>query len=143
MARSPQAEQDAVESPAPPSMREAAANVGARALGLVQTRIELAAVELAEARVRLVRSLLLVGAALGCAMLALMVATFGVIAWYWDTSRFTVITVMALLYLAAGALLWQRYASLGRSAPELLSATLAALRADASQLRGKSADSSP
>jgi len=143
MARSPQAEQDAAESPAPPSMTEAAASVGARALGLVQTRVELAAVELAEARVRLVRSLLLVGATLACATLALMVATFGVIAWYWETSRFTVITAMAVLYAAAAVLLWQRYASLGRSAPELLSATLAALRADASQLRGKAADGSP
>jgi uncharacterized membrane protein YqjE len=120
-----------------PSMAEAAASVGARALGLVQTRIELASVELAEARIRLVRALLLAGAALGCALLALMLVTLGIVSWYWDTSRFTAIGVLAVVYAAAAALLWQRYGALGRAGPELFSATRAALRADAEQLRGQ------
>jgi uncharacterized membrane protein YqjE len=126
-----------------PSMSEAAANVGARALGLLQTRIELASVELAEARIRIVRSLLLAGAALGCALLALMLVTLGIVAWYWDTSRFTAIMVLALVYAGAAALLWQRYGAIGRAAPELFAATLAALRADADQLRGHAGAETP
>jgi len=121
-----------------PSMTEAAAAVGARALALVQTRIELAGVELAEARIRLVRSLLLAGAALACGLLALMLVTFGIVAWYWDTSRFTAIGVLTLVYAVAAGVLWQRYGALGRAGPELFAATRAALRADAEQLRGQS-----
>src|SRR5437763_2731820 len=134
---------DAAEAPAAPSLSEAAANVGARALGLLQTRVELASVELAEARVRLVHSLLLVGAALGCAMLALIVVTLGIIAWSWDTNRFTAITVLALVYAGAAALLWQRFTALGREGPAVFSATLAALRADVAQLRGQVRDMAP
>ena len=134
---------DAVEPPAPPSVQEAAANVGARALGLVGTRLELAGVELAEARVRLVRSLLLIGAALGCAMLALMVVTLGVIAWYWDSNRFAAIGVLALLYAGAAALLWYRYVTLGRAAPDFFAETLRALRADAAGLRGSAPEPPP
>jgi uncharacterized membrane protein YqjE len=134
---------DDAEEQSAPSVQEAAANVGARALGLIQTRIELAGVELAEARVRLIASLLLVGAALGCAMLALMVVTLGIVAWYWDTSRFTAIIVLALVYAAATAALWYRFVALGRAAPAIFAATLAAVRADAAQLRGSAADSTP
>lgn len=142
MARAVEPDDDAPQATSP-SMAEAAANVGARALALVQTRVELAGVELAEARIRLVRSLLLAGAALGCAMLTLMVVTLGIVAWYWDTHRFTAVIVLALVYAVAAALLWQRYSALGRAAPELFSATLAALRADSDQLRGRAAESAP
>ena len=120
------------EPPAAPSVHEAAANVGARALGLVQTRIELAGVELAEARVRLVHSLLLLGAALGCALLALMVVTFGIVAWYWDDGP------LHRHRRACRPLCRRRRAvaslrALGRTAPALFDATLAALRADAAR----------
>ena len=134
---------DAVERPAPPSLHEAAVNVGARAIGLAHTRLELAGVELAEARVRLVQSLLLVGAALVFALLALMAASLGVIAWFWDTYRFTAIIVITLLHAAAAGALWYLFSALVRSAPPVFEATLAALRADAAQLHGNASDAPP
>ena len=121
----------------PPPLAEAAANVGARAIGLVGTRLELAGVELAEARARLVQSLLLVAAALGFALLTLIVLTFGIVAWFWDDGRFVAIAVLAVLYAGAAGVLWLRFRTLGRTAPALFDATLAALRADSAALRGK------
>jgi len=130
----------AVSPSGSPAMTEAAANVGARALALVETRIELASVELAEARVRLVRSMMLVGGALVCALLALMLVTLGIVSWYWDTSRFTAIAILTLVYAGAAALLWQRNGALGRAGPDLFAATRAALRADAAHLRGQASE---
>ena len=123
-------------TPRRPSLAEAASRLGAHAVGLVGTRVELAGVELAEARERLVASLLLLAAAFGCALMALMVATFGVIAWFWDTSRITAIVVVALVYVAAAALLWRRHRALDQAAPPIFGATVDALRRDVDALRG-------
>jgi len=131
---------DVEARPRQPSLSESASRLGAHAVGLVGTRVELAGVELAEARERLVASLLLVAAAFGCGLIALMVATFGVIAWFWDTSRITAIVVIALVYVAAAALLWQRYHALRLSAPPIFAATVDALRRDVDALRGAPRD---
>lgn len=120
----------------PPPLQDAASRMGARAIGAVGTRIELAAVELAAARERAIVSLLLVGAALGCALLALGAATLGVIAYFWDTARFTAIALVTLAYVVATALLWLRFSTLRRNAPPLFAATLDALRRDAARLTG-------
>lgn len=125
------------DAPGPPPLQEAAAHLGARAVASVSTRVELAAVELAAARERLVVSLLLIGAALGCAMLALAVASFGVIAYFWDSARFAAIIVVVLAYLVAAALLWLRFAALRRDAPALFASTLEELRRDAERLGGE------
>jgi uncharacterized membrane protein YqjE len=132
--------EDDVEPSGALPLHEAAANVGARAIGLVGTRLELAGVELAEARVRLVQSLLLVGAALGFALLALIVVTFGIVAWFWDDGRFVAIAILAVLYAGAAGVLWLRFRTLGRTAPALFDATVTALRADSAALRGKIAE---
>lgn len=134
-----ESEEDLEPAGAPP-LHEAAANVGARAIGLVGTRLELAGVELAEARVRLVESLLLLGAALGFALLTLIVVTFGIVAWFWDDGRFIAITVLAVVYAAVAGVLWLRFRTLGRTAPALFDSTVAALRADSAALRGKVAE---
>lgn len=118
-----------------PSLSEAAANLGARALGFAGTRLELAGVELAEARARLVRSLILVGLTLLLALAALIVGSLGVVAWFWDTHRFAAIFVLTLVYAGAAALAWYRYVALARDAPPVFAATLGALRADAAALR--------
>ena len=136
--------EDAAGASAGPSLKEAATNLGARALGFAGTRLELAGVEIAEARVRLVRSLLLVGLALLLALLALVVISVGIIAWFWDTNRFAAIVVLAVVYAAAAAALWYRHVALTRDAPPVFGATLAALRADAAALRpGASRETAP
>jgi uncharacterized membrane protein YqjE len=119
-----------------PSLRQAVGEVGGRTLALAGTRLELACVEVAEARERFIGLLLLIGAAAACGILALAVATFGVVAWFWDTHRFGAIVVVTLAHAIAGVLLWRRAAAVRRAAPALLGATLDALRRDAAFLRG-------
>jgi uncharacterized membrane protein YqjE len=127
--------------PEPPaSLQRAALHLGARTLELAETRLALASVELAEARERLLTSLLLIGAMFACSLLALMVATFGIIAWFWESHRFGAIAGVLAVYVVAAAVLWQRVAALRRDAPALFAATLDTLRRDAARLRGDDDD---
>ena len=128
---------------APASLQEAAAQLGARTVDLVGTRLELAGVELAAARERLLGSLLLLAAVFGCGLLALMAVSLGVIAYFWDSARFTAITIVALIFAGAAALLWTRFAALRRDAPALFASTFEALREDAQRLRGASGGDPP
>ncbi|HEY1327845.1 MAG TPA: phage holin family protein [Casimicrobiaceae bacterium] len=121
----------------PPPLHDAAVHIGARAIGALGTRIELAGLELAATRERAVQSLLLVGAALACGMLALAVVTLGVIAYFWDGARFTAIALVALAYAVAAVALWLRHSSLRRRAPQPFQATLDALRRDVACLTGE------
>jgi uncharacterized membrane protein YqjE len=121
----------------PPRLQDAAARVGAHAIGAIGTRLELASVEVAAARERTIVSLLLVGAALACAMLALGVATLGVIAYFWDTARFSAIILVTIAYVIATAVLWLRFSSMRRNAPPIFASTLEALRRDAARLGGE------
>jgi uncharacterized membrane protein YqjE len=130
-------EEDEVAAAAgPPRMQDAAARVGARAIGAIGTRLELASLEVAAARERAILSLVLVGAVLVCAILALGVATLGVIAYFWDTARFTAIVLVTLGYLIAAAVLWLRFSSMRRNAPPMFASLLEALRRDAARLAG-------
>jgi uncharacterized membrane protein YqjE len=123
-------------APPSPSLQEAAARLTTRALELVGTRVELAGVEMAAARERLLASLLLAAALFACVLLALMAASFGVIAYFWDTARFTAIIVVTLVFATLGWLAWTRLATLRATAPAPFAATLDALRTDAQRLRG-------
>ena len=115
----------------PPSLQAAGARFAARAIELVGTRVALAGVELAEARARLFTSLLLAGVALGAALLALLTATLGVVAFYWDTHRYRAIVVVTLVYALAAGAAWWRLRKVGADAPPLLGATIDQLRRDA------------
>ena len=95
-----------------PGLLEAVARVGSSLFGMLQNRLELASIEIGEARERLVFTI---------------VASFAaVLGW------------IALVYGAAGVGLsmWPR-AKL-RSDPPLLADTLAELRTDAAMMRGES-----
>jgi uncharacterized membrane protein YqjE len=117
-------------------LKEAAAALSARALGLVGTRLELAGVELAQARERFFAALLLLAAAFGCGLLALIVATFGIIVLFWDDHRLLAFVAVTLVYVVAAILLWRRFGALRHAAPGVFDATIDALRRDADALRG-------
>ena len=114
-----------------PSLQAAGARMAARALDLVGTRVALAGVELREARGQLVTTLLLVGVALAAAMLALLTATLGVVAYYWDTHRYGAIVAVTLVHATVAAAAWWRFRVEGERAPPLLGATIDQLRRDA------------
>ncbi len=113
------------------ALREAAA-LGVAAL---VTRGELAALELAEARDRAARWLVL--AVVGGVLLlaALMVSSLWIVAVFWESHGPQAIAVVAIIYaLAGGGLLWWLVARL-RSAPPLLHSTIEELKRDADALR--------
>jgi uncharacterized membrane protein YqjE len=118
----------------PPSFETVGARLAARAVELVATRVALAAVELREARGRLVGSLVLLGVALAAALLALLLATFVVVAYYWDTHRYRAIAVVTLVHVVVAAVALWRVRVQSRAAPPLLGATVDQLRRDARAL---------
>lgn len=117
---------------------EALRGLSATALGMLQSRLELASLEVEEARDRLVFTLILALAAallIGAAVAALSVwLAFAV----WDRTGPGILALLALAYVAAAVvvLLWLR-ARLRRE-PALFADTLTELRHDARVLRGES-----
>jgi uncharacterized membrane protein YqjE len=112
------------------SFSENAGRLGATLVAMVQTRAELAAVEVEEESLRflsyLVRSLL----ALLLLGIAVVLGVFLVILLFWDSYRIeAVVGVMALLLGASAWLGWQVRADI-RSKPRLLGATIAEINKD-------------
>jgi uncharacterized membrane protein YqjE len=121
---------DAAPEPASGGLKAALARLAESALGAFRTRAELATVELVEERERLVLRLsLLAGGLLLIAFAALFAGAF-VIVLFWNTHRLRAIALVAVAYLAIGALLVAKAKSIGRAAPTPFAATLAELEKD-------------
>ncbi|WP_426397522.1 phage holin family protein [Ralstonia sp. 25C] len=104
-------------------------------VSMLQTRLELASVELAEEKERLLGAAFLGMLAVSLIGLAIMTLTALVVILCWDTYRWQSLAIMAALYaLGAVACLWKVRASL-RSGPPLFEATLAELDKDREILR--------
>ncbi|AEG69906.1 MULTISPECIES: phage holin family protein [Ralstonia solanacearum species complex] len=104
-------------------------------VSMAQTRLELASVELAEEKERLLGAAFLGMLAVSLIGLAIMTLTALIAILFWDTYRWQSLAVMAALYgLGAAACLWKVRASL-RNAPPLFEATLAELDKDREILR--------
>ena len=101
----------------------------------VVTRGELAALELTEAREHAARWLALALAAAVLLLAALLVASLLVVSLFWDSHRSEAIAAVALAYALGSAVLARWLAASLRSAPPLLQATMAVLRADCDALR--------
>lgn len=126
-----------------PSLPASLRGVGAQLLGMAHTRLSLAGVELAEEKDRLLRSLVL--AFLGVTLLGagLLAAGMWAVVALWDTHRLLALGVVTLAYLGAGAgLLWHVQRML-RTAPPLLSATLAELERDRRALGREGPETEP
>lgn len=120
----------------PPGLLDAVTRVGSSLFGMLQNRLELASIEIGEARERLVFTIVASFAAvllLGGAVVAL---TAWIAAVAWPALGPSVFGWIALVYGAAGVglLFWLR-AKL-RGDPPLLADTLAELRTDAAMMRG-------
>jgi uncharacterized membrane protein YqjE len=119
-----------------PGLLDAVSRVGSSLFGMLQNRLELATIELGEARERLV--LALVASIAG--VLLLLGAVIALTAWaavaLWPALGHAVLGWIALAYGGTGlGLLWWLRARL-RSAPPLLGDTLAELQKDALMMRG-------
>lgn len=122
-----------------PGLLDALTRFGGSVLGVLQSRLELASVELGQAGSRLVLTII----ASFAALLLLGGAVAALSAWVavalWSTLGHAVLGWLALVYFVAGAglLLWLRGRL--RNSPALLADTLAELRVDAALLQGESA----
>ena len=119
-----------------PGLLEAVARVGSSLFGMLRNRLELASIEIGEARERLVSTIVASFAAvllLGGAAVAL---TAWIAAALWPSMGPAVLGWIALVYGAAGVgvSMWLRDKL--RSDPPLLADTLAELRTDAATMRG-------
>jgi uncharacterized membrane protein YqjE len=119
-----------------PGLLDAVARVAGSVFGMLQNRLELASIEIAEAREQLVFTIV----ASFAAVLLLGGAVVALSAWIavalWPALGQSVLVWIALAYGLAGAglLVWLR-AKL-RGDPPLLAETLAELRTDAALMRG-------
>lgn len=120
-----------------PGLLDALRQLSGTALGMAQSRLELASLELGEARDRLlttlvaafVAALLSAGAVLAlCAWLLVML---------WDRFGYGMLAVLALACLAAAVLLLLWLRARLRAEPALLADTLRELQHDARALRGE------
>jgi uncharacterized membrane protein YqjE len=108
----------------------AVGRIGTALLAMLQTRLELATVEVQEEWQRMLSylawTLLAVLLMAGAALLA---AAF-VILLFWDSYRLQAVAALALLFALAGGALLRRARARFAARPPLLAATLAELRSD-------------
>jgi uncharacterized membrane protein YqjE len=111
-------------------MRAALARLAESAIGFLRTRGELAGVEFAEERERLLLRLALLLGGIVILAFAVLFAGLFVIAVFWDTHRLGAIACVALFFALGGALMIARAKSIGSQAPAPFAATLAELERD-------------
>jgi uncharacterized membrane protein YqjE len=113
----------------------AMAQLGASALAMLRTRIELASVEFAEARERIKDMVLLAAVGIVLGLFALLFASLFVIAYFWDSYRLAAVGGVTLFYIAIAMLVFARLRKISRDAPAPFAATLEELEHDVAALR--------
>jgi uncharacterized membrane protein YqjE len=113
----------------------AMAQLGASALAMLRTRLELAGVELAEARERVKQMVLLAAIGIVLGLFALLFASLFIIAFFWDDYRLEAMGGVTLFYVVITALIFARLKKVSSEAPPPFAATLEELEHDAAALR--------
>ena len=111
-------------------LRAALARLGVALLGLLHTRLELAAVEFGEERARIVGSLILALVAVLSFASALLAVSALVVVWFWDTHRIAALCGVVIAYLLVGLVALWRLSSDRKAGAQPFAATLAELERD-------------
>ena len=106
-------------------------------VALLQNRLELLGVELAEERGRLFSLLAYGGAAFLCLAAGLIFLAVFLTVLMWDSNRLLALGVFSALFLGAGSVSLLVAMSLARSGSKLFSASLAELRKDTQALASR------
>lgn len=106
-------------------------------LALLQTRLELVGIELAEEKERLTGVLFVGLAAMMLATMALISLTVLIAIAFWDTYRWQSLAVVTALYALGALACWLKARSGLRDAPSVFEATLNELEKDRELFRGK------
>jgi uncharacterized membrane protein YqjE len=114
--------------------------LGGAVLGLVHTRLSLAAVELDEVRERARERLIIVLVAAVCFAFALLGASALVVVAFWDTNRIAALCILILVYVAVGLLALWRLAARGRTERPPFAETIAQFERDRVWLTGRAGD---
>lgn len=124
-------------SPAPnglPGITGSARRMAATLVDIVRARLELAATELAEERLRLARQALVASAVLFCLGTGLVLGVLALAWWAGPAQGPFVLAASALLLLIGAALGYAHSRRVASSRPPLLHETIEQLRADAGAL---------
>ena len=124
-----------MSDPSSPKFLDSLRNLASSVVSMLQTRLELASVELAEERARLMKVALLVCFGLAFFSMALMTFTLLIVILFWETYRWQAILAIVLFYLIATAACLLTARNKVRNAPPLFEATLAELDKDREILR--------
>jgi uncharacterized membrane protein YqjE len=106
------------------------------AVELVRTRLELLSLDVEEAKLRLLSTLLLGAVALFCFSLGLAMGAFWLVVAFWDTHRMLVLGLLTGGFLGGGLLALAALAWRAKKGPRLFEATLAELEKDREALGG-------
>jgi uncharacterized membrane protein YqjE len=120
--------------------RGAVEALGGALLGLLHTRLSLAAVELDEVRQRALERLVVVLVAAVCFAFALLGASALVVVAFWDTNRVAALCILILVYIVVGLLALWRLASRGRTERPPFAETIAQFERDRVWLTGKAGE---
>jgi len=109
---------------------ETVKRMGGTLLAMLQTRVELAAVELEEEARRLLRYAVLGGLALILLLVALLLAVFFIVLLFWDEHRLAAVGVLALLFGGGGAMIGLALKNSLKQKPRFMGSTVDELKKD-------------
>jgi uncharacterized membrane protein YqjE len=112
--------------------------LGDNLLGALQDRIELVSLELSEEKLRLIRLLIWMSAAVFSAVMALSFVTLTVVYLLWDTARLAALGGFALLYAAALVWIALTLRRILTEEPKPFDATIESLTEDRACIRSRS-----
>jgi uncharacterized membrane protein YqjE len=114
---------------------ESVGRIGATLIAMVQTRLELAAVEVQEELQRVLKYVVLALASLILFGVALLLVVLLVVVIFWDSYRLEAIGALALLFGLAGTVIALKVKRSFDARPRLLAATVAELNKDVNFVR--------
>ena len=117
------------------AITETMARIGASMLDMLQTRVELAAIEIEEESRRLLGYFALVLLAMVLFGIAMLLVAFIVILLFWDSYRLQAALAMAALFGVAAALVGMKLRASFSARPRLLAATIGELNKDINFIR--------
>ena len=121
-------------------LRGAIEALGGSLLGLLHTRLSLAAVELEEVRERAVERLVILLVVVLCFAFAVLGASALVVVAFWDTNRIAALCIVILVYVAIGLFALWRLAARSRTDRPPFAETIAQFERDRVWLAGKTGD---
>ncbi len=119
------------------SIVDSVARLSASVIGIVHTRLALAAVEIEEELTRFSSYLLWSLVAMFCAGIAVLLGVLLIVAFFWDTHRLQVLLSLLAFFSGIALLLGWRLRQAIQRKPRLLAYTLDELKRDMSGLRGE------